>query len=290
MSRIRRCLRLPENVKGRDLVVGDLHGHRSLLERELERLGFDPARDRLFSVGDLVDRGPESLATLSLIEEPWFHAVLGNHEMMLLNFLGYYGSRLHSRKSYPSGGGQWIGDAVARNRKRLRRLADRVAELPLSIHVAGRAPFNVMHGDLHPLTSRRETLFSESTICVHLADSSTSSRRNIGEATKAGFIGLRFAQRTVQVSERPLGELPPTFVGHSPLQHVTVHNSYVYIDQGVAERSPTLARRPPTVLDQTQFSYWLRGVALARDSAAAWGMSGLPMLAAARDERRLATA
>jgi hypothetical protein len=35
------------NTAGRDLVVGDLHGLRSLLERELERLGFDPSRDRL---------------------------------------------------------------------------------------------------------------------------------------------------------------------------------------------------------------------------------------------------
>ena len=53
-------------------MVGDLHGHRSLLEAQLERLNFGPAHDRVMSVGDLVNRGPESLATLSLIEEPWF--------------------------------------------------------------------------------------------------------------------------------------------------------------------------------------------------------------------------
>src|SRR5258706_5182448 len=83
ITKIKRCLRLPRNAAGRDLVVGDLHGHRSLLEHELDKLAFDPGRDRVLSVGDLIDRGPQSLGTLSLIDEPWFHAVLGNHELML---------------------------------------------------------------------------------------------------------------------------------------------------------------------------------------------------------------
>lgn len=69
-------------------MVGDLHGHRHLLEDELDRIGFNPTRDRVLSGGDLIDRGPDSLGTLELLEEPWFHAVLGNHELMLLNYLG----------------------------------------------------------------------------------------------------------------------------------------------------------------------------------------------------------
>jgi len=130
ISRFKRCLRLARNQKGRDFVVGDLHGHRSLFEVELDRLGFDPNCDRVASVGDLIDRGPESLDTLSLIEQPWFCAVLGNHELMLLNFLGYYASRLHSRKSYPTGGGEWINEAISKNRKALARLAEPDARIP----------------------------------------------------------------------------------------------------------------------------------------------------------------
>ncbi len=135
--KVNRCFRVPANLEGRDLVVGNLHGHRSLFEQALDRLGFEPTRDRVLSVGDLIDRGRESLATLSLIEEPWFHAVLGNHELMLLNYLGYYASELHSRKSYVSGGGEWVNEAISRNPKGLDRLADRVAALPLAIHVEG---------------------------------------------------------------------------------------------------------------------------------------------------------
>lgn len=265
ISRVKRCARLASNLRGRDLVVGDLHGHRFLLERELDRLGFDPASDRLLSVGDLVDRGPESIATLSLIEEPWFHAVLGNHELMLLNYLGYYNSRLHARKSYPTGAGEWINDAMAKHHRLLARLADRVAALPLSIHVEAPTPFNVMHGDLHPIGAGFGCLFLDERISVHDADSATSSRSNFSEAQESEFLGLRFGGHSVRVSDVPTGAMPMTYVGHSRARHITVHNSYVYIDQGVGMRAAKHAGPSgPTVLDHTQFSYWLRGVAMAR--------------------------
>lgn len=51
-----RCI--PTNHAGRDFVVVDLHGCLDQLEALLKAIGFDPARDRLFSVGNLVDRGP----------------------------------------------------------------------------------------------------------------------------------------------------------------------------------------------------------------------------------------
>jgi serine/threonine protein phosphatase 1 len=116
---VKPCLYLPRNAKGRGFVVGDLHGHRALLEHELSRLSFDPRCDRVLSVGDLVDRGPDSVATLSLIEEPWFHAVLGDHELMLLNDLSGYGSRLLAwqrrigacHRQWPAGrsaGWEWV--------------------------------------------------------------------------------------------------------------------------------------------------------------------------------------
>lgn len=266
--KVLRCLRLPQNAAGRDLVVGDLHGHRSLLEQALERLSFDPRRDRVLSVGDLIDRGPESLATLALIEEPWFHSVLGNHELMLLNFLGYYGSRIHSRKSYASGAGEWINDAIASSPKVISRLADRVAALPLAFHVEGDAPFNVTHGDLHPIGSRQDVLLSEATVCVHKADAAASSRSKFGEAMRSELLGLRYERQQVQISSSPMGDLPVTYVGHSPVRHITIHDSYVYIDQGVCTQTSKHADPVlPTVLDHRRFAYWLKGVATARGRA-----------------------
>ena len=78
---------LPANTVGRDFIVGDLHGCLDLLHAELARLQFEPAKDRLFSVGDLADRGPDSMGCLRLLREPWFHAVRGNHEDMLIAYV-----------------------------------------------------------------------------------------------------------------------------------------------------------------------------------------------------------
>lgn len=160
---------------------------------------------------------------------------------------------------------------TARNRKALARLADVIASLPLAIHVEGDVPFNVTHADLHPIGSRQSCLFSEETICVHKADIVTSSKENITAALKTDLLALCFGQHSVRVSPTPWGELPLTYVGHSPLRHVTVHNSYVYVDQGVCARTSKRATPTmPTVLDHRRFACWLGGVATAcRRTAAA---------------------
>ena len=81
---------------GRDLIVGDVHGCFTKLRASLDAVGFNLERDRLFSVGDLVDRGPESDRALEWLAQPWFHAISGNHEDMAIRwplgfmFAGHY--------------------------------------------------------------------------------------------------------------------------------------------------------------------------------------------------------
>lgn len=79
---------LAANRQGRDFVVGDIHAAVTPLRDRLDALGFEPARDRLLCVGDLVDRGPEHERVVDLLEEPWFYAVLGNHDVSLLHAMG----------------------------------------------------------------------------------------------------------------------------------------------------------------------------------------------------------
>lgn len=69
--------------------IGDVHGCLTALQKLLERIRFDPARDRLWFVGDLINRGPDSLGVVALVRGLGARAVtlMGNHEMRALALL-----------------------------------------------------------------------------------------------------------------------------------------------------------------------------------------------------------
>ena len=66
--------------------VGDVQGCLSPLRCLLEQVSFEPTQDRLWLVGDLVNRGPQSLETLRFLYamRDAVTAVLGNHDLHLL--------------------------------------------------------------------------------------------------------------------------------------------------------------------------------------------------------------
>jgi bis(5'-nucleosyl)-tetraphosphatase (symmetrical) len=66
--------------------IGDIQGCYRSLHRLLDQIAFDPRSDTLWLVGDLVNRGPDSLLTLRFLRSlgSSVRPVLGNHDLFLL--------------------------------------------------------------------------------------------------------------------------------------------------------------------------------------------------------------
>lgn len=78
--------------------VGDLQGCLTPLQCLLEKVNFNSAEDELWLVGDLINRGPQSLETLRFVKQlgDCTRIVLGNHD---LHFLAIAFDTTHARKS-----------------------------------------------------------------------------------------------------------------------------------------------------------------------------------------------
>ena len=136
---------LSVNRHGKDFVVGDIHGHKALLEAVLASVNFNPDRDRLIALGDLIDHGPNSRAVLEMVrDEPWFHSVRGNHEAMFKGSIDDWGIERIWRRN----GGRW---ADPMSKADLRVLASIVDGMPLSmtLDLADGRMIGLVHAELH---------------------------------------------------------------------------------------------------------------------------------------------
>lgn len=190
------------NQHGRDFVVGDIHGHLELFRRLLASADFDPGRDRVFSVGDLIDRGPDSVGCIRLLEEPWFHAVRANHEDMLAR------TAAGNPTSWMANGGRWWSDVADNVRAECEVL---VAFMPMAIVVNGSAGrFNVVHAEFF----------------------GTDADLDRGEFTKEQRQTMMWGRDIIGGFGPETPGLSITFVGHTPVEQVCRRGSHVYIDTG----------------------------------------------------------
>ncbi len=154
--------RLPANTAGRDMVVGDIHGHIEDLAVLLKQADFNEEKDRLFSTGDIVDRGPDSMRCLALNKRRWFHVVAGNHELMLAVHIKELiemgetvvrqSARAIEKHLDDSGmGGGWLASSFLRtpSETQWRNVIKLIDSMPNLIIVGeGVGRFHIVHGGL----------------------------------------------------------------------------------------------------------------------------------------------
>lgn len=133
----------PKNHQGRDFIIGDLHGMFHTLEAMMKTVSFDKTIDRLFSVGDLVDRGPQSERILQFLDEPWFHAIQGNHEQLLLQSIN--SDSIHKAWTQRAGGAWWLTVSEV-DRERIRQ---KIEELPMAFEIStDTGEIGIVHADI----------------------------------------------------------------------------------------------------------------------------------------------
>ncbi len=202
------------NMRGRDFVVGDLHGAFGLLRQAMAAVGYDPERDRLFSVGDLIDRGPDSADVVDVLQIPGFHAIAGNHELMLLDAVEVLGidSDILSPLFVRNGLGWWLETPLDVR----HRIVAAVQALPIAAEVqTQRGTVGLVHADVPkgvdwPSFCRALEAGDEESAQV-----ATWSRRRVQEGDASGVAGV--------------GRV---FVGHTPQKGVQRLGNVYYIDTG----------------------------------------------------------
>lgn len=138
-------LHLPANQHGSDFVVGPLLGEARRLRVALACEGFDPAHDRLFCTGNLVDIGPDSAGVAALIQEPWFFAVRGPREERFLSWHRECGSAAPQGRSPVGEGAEWVCALSDNDRERLATLLQR---LPVAVCVGDPGKqWVIVHGE-----------------------------------------------------------------------------------------------------------------------------------------------
>ena len=91
-------------MEHRRIVIGDVHGHHDGLMTLLEALapGSD---DRVYFLGDLIDRGPKSAQVLDFVQQSPYQTLLGNHEQLMLEALSGVPMDMQAWQSWLYSGG-----------------------------------------------------------------------------------------------------------------------------------------------------------------------------------------
>lgn len=198
-----------ENKEGRDFVVGDIHGTFDVLRRALHKAGFNEKIDRLFLLGDYLNRGNHSLDALEFLSYSFVKAIKGNHEVMFLDVFDGESINKNLLDTYIKEQGlfTWVEHAKKSDLQVLRNL---ILSLPTARDVpTPRGLVGFVHADVPVGWSWQD--FKEAAQAGHkaLLNHAIWNRSRIENSVDAGVrgVGRVFVGHTVVKSVQKLGNV-----------------------------------------------------------------------------------
>ena len=256
------CRRLERNPRGRDFVVGDVHGHFATLRQALKELEV-VEHDRVFSLGDLVDRGPDSWQAKSWIEgkdrSARFDLVLrGNHEQMMLAALVEgppSGPRGKSWRNEAWGLWEMNGGTWWRPRRRedsATAWIDALKGLPFTARVDTQfGPVGLVHASpVHIDWEEFEAQIQDQEELGHLARA-----RALWSRARHGYLQPEIGE-TGKEYLGPIQGVRCVVTGHTPVPRPSWHENVLDIDTGVHIEDRGYGRLTIARIDGKEIETW----------------------------------
>lgn len=239
---------VPANNKGNDYVFGDLHGRIDLYDQAVQYLKIDGTVDRVFFVGDLVDRGPASIKCLELLQLPYVYSVRGNHEQMM--FSTVLNNCNENAFMWFRTGGRWYLDNIEARDQHKQIISD-CTWLPYVIVVGQKTSnrFNIVHAsfpedfsddDVDTLASFKSLHdFQQGDNAGEYYSTLDEQRKHNMSTDKSIVESMLWCRSMISnvagydasVYDKPQQSLSTTYVGHTPLTQILYAGAQVYIDQ-----------------------------------------------------------
>ncbi|MBD2035311.1 serine/threonine protein phosphatase [Leptolyngbya sp. FACHB-321] len=183
------------------IIIGDVHGHFEGL-MSLLTLAASPA-DKLYFLGDLIDRGPQSKQVIDFVKDGGHACLLGNHEAMALGaLLGDANSYLNWLRN---GGTQTLKEygGITEGLNAFTANLDWLQSLPLYLDLGD---LLLVHAGLMPGLPLEEQTAEE---CCWIRDEFLSSKKPLFLGEKTIIVGhtITFLLKTENGSQVPVGNL-----------------------------------------------------------------------------------
>ena len=209
------------NPNGNTYVCGDIHGCYDELLVALDAINFDFDHDILFSLGDIVDRGTDDYAAMSLQTQPWFRQIIGNHEAL----------HLEEYLTHPSNGTGWAVIHYYDNDPDYLAFKQRCRQLPHAIIIDNR--YVLIHAALPMISYSGLAEVVDIKQTLHEYNFYTDLFRPDPTLWDIHYL------HTPQVAELP--GIDYVFYGHYIQPKVTIKDKSVYLDTGFM--SPVFSRK-----------------------------------------------